>query len=239
MTRGLTFDTIFQQAPIGITISHNKEPVNYYSEDYYSVNPMFEKITNLTKKEIIELGWEKITHPDDLAEDLKYFQKLQSGEITNYSMDKRYIKQDGSSVWTNIVVAKLDLSNEYKFNYICFIQDVSKRKEIEKILEESERSKSVLLSHLPGMAYRCNYDSDWTMQYVSSGCYELTGYTPESLLYNRDLTFNDLITPEYRDSLWKEWERILAKRLPFKYEYEIETAKGEAKMGTGDGTRRL
>jgi PAS domain S-box-containing protein len=104
-------------------------------------------------------------------------------------------------------------------------------------LEESERSKYVLLTHLPGLAYRCNYDRDWTMQYVSEGCYDLTGYPPESLLYNRDLSFNELISPEYRELLWNEWKRILKERKPFKYEYEIITAAGEKKwvleMGQG------
>ena len=46
---------------------------------------------------------------------------------------------------------------------------------LKKALNESERSKSALLSHLPGLAYRCNYDRDWTMQYVSELCYSLTG----------------------------------------------------------------
>ncbi len=101
--------------------------------------------------------------------------------------------------------------------------------ELEQQLHESERSKSVLLSHLPGLAYRCNYDRDWTMQYVSAGCYDLTGYPPESLLYNRDLSYNELISPEYHDVLWNEWERVLAAGQPFKYEYEIITAAGEKK----------
>ena len=116
---------------------------------------------------------------------------------------------------------------------ICLME----RKEIEKALDESERSKSVFLSLLPGLAYRCNYDSEWTMQYVSEGCFNLTGYPPESLLYNRDLSFNELISPEYREVLSQEWERILPKREPFKYEYEIITATGEKKwvleMGQG------
>jgi predicted signal transduction protein with EAL and GGDEF domain len=57
---------------------------------------------------------------------------------------------------------------------------------------ESERSKSVLLSNLPGLAYRCNYDPDWTMQFVSAGCLELTGYLKidryfiNKLLYLKD-----------------------------------------------------
>ena len=75
------------------------------------------------------------------------------------------------------------------------------------------------------------------MQYVSAGCFALTGYPPESLLYNKDLSYNDLIAPDYRDTLWQEWKYVLAKRLPFRQEYEITTANGEKKwvfeMGEG------
>ena len=135
------------------------------------------------------------------------------------------------------VVAPFTLSDHQQYNHICLIKDITERKAIEKALHESERSKSVLLSHLPGLAYRCNYDHDWTMQYVSNGCFNLTGYPPESLLYNRDITYNEVISPEYREALWNEWERILAARQPFKYEYEITTASGERKwvleMGQG------
>ncbi len=101
-----------------------------------------------------------------------------------------------------------------------------KRKETERALAESERSKSVLLSNLQGMAYRCDYDPNWTMQFVSSGCFELTGYVPESLLQNRDVSYNDLITPKYREILWDKWKQVLEKKEPFVYEYEIITAKG-------------
>ena len=233
----IKLDAIFQQAPIGITVSHSNEPLNVNNYDLANINPQFEQIIGRTKDEIIKLGWAQITHPDDREEDLKNFIRLQSGEIKSYSMEKRYIKPDGSIIWAHIVVAALNLMNNHKFNHICLVQDITKRKEIEAALMESERSKSVLLSHLPGMAYRCNYDTEWTMQFVSAGCYGLTGYTSDNLLYNRDLTFNDLIAPEYRVSLWKEWEQILANRLPFKYEYEIITANKERKwvleMGEG------
>ena len=65
----------------------------------------------------------------------------------------------------------------------------------------------------------------------------MTGYRPESLLFNKELSFNDIIAPEYRELLWEEWKRILPTRQPFKYEYEIITANGERKwvleMGEG------
>lgn len=100
---------------------------------------------------------------------------------------------------------------------------------IEKALAESERSKNVFLSHLPGMAYRCNYDPQWTMQFVSEGCLDLTGHPSESLLYNRGISYNSLIAYEYRQQLWEEWERILAEKRLFKGEYEIITADGKRK----------
>ena len=235
--QGYTFDTIFQQAPIGIAISHNSEPFNTGMDYEVRINPVFEKITGRTKEELQKIGWAGITHPDDLPRDIENFKKLKSGEIKSYSMEKRYIKPDGSIVWVDMVVASLTISNEHKYNHICLVQDITERKTLEKELLESERSKSVLLANLPGMAYRCNYDSNWTMQFVSAGCFELTGYIPEDLINNKVLSFNDLISAEYRDMLRKEWEHILANRLPLKCEYEITTAKGERKwvMEMGQG----
>ena len=231
-----TFEMIFEQAPIGISITHIKDEAHPQGV-HTRINKRYEQITGRTKEELINMGWEKITHPDDLEEDLKNLKKLHSGEIKMYSMDKRYIKPDGSIVWVHMVVAPLTLSNGEECSHICLVQDITERKEMEKALNESERSKSVLLYHLPGLAYRCKFDRDWTMLYVSNGCYNLTGYPPESLLYNKDLSYNDIISPEYRDLLWNEWLKILPSRKTFKYEYEIITATGEKKwvLETGQG----
>ena len=98
-------------------------------------------------------------------------------------------------------------------------------------------SKAVLLAHLPGMAYRCRYDRNWTMLFVSEGCQKLTGYEAESLLYNKEITYNNLIVPEYREILWFEWKRILSLKIPFNSEYEIIDKEGKRKwvieMGQG------
>ena len=148
---------------------------------------MYEQITGRTEEELIHLGWAKITHPDDLDKDMENFRRLLSGEIKIYSLDKRYIRPDGAIVWVHLIVAPL--TNGQKYSHICLAQDITECKMIEEALNESERSKSVFLSHLPGLAYRCHYDQDWTMQYVSKGCFNLTGYSPKSLLYNSCLLY--------------------------------------------------
>lgn len=235
--QGITFDTIFKKVPVGISISHNDDKIFPETNRFFSINPAFERITGRTKEELIEKGWKGITHPEDLQEEIEKAGKLEAGEIDGYSLEKRYIRPDGSEVWVNVTVAPLYLSDDHRYNHIAIIQDITKRKGIENALTESERSKSVLLSHLPGMAYRCNNDRKWTMKFVSEGCYELTGYRAESLIDNRDLSFYDLISAEYRELLWQQWEKILSEKKNFSYEYEIVKASGERRwvleMGQG------
>jgi diguanylate cyclase (GGDEF)-like protein/PAS domain S-box-containing protein len=67
------------------------------------------------------------------------------------------------------------------------------------------------------------------MQFISEGCFELTGYKPESLLQNAELSFNDLIKPEYRELIWEKWTQTLLKKDVFRDEYPIVTASAEVK----------
>ena len=107
--------------------------------------------------------------------------------------------------------------------------DISKRKQIEGALQESERSKAVLLSNLSGLAYRCRFDRDWSMEFVSEGCFNLTGYKNEAFIHNRDLSFNDIIKPEFREHLWEVWENAVKNHLVVCEEYKIVTADNQEK----------
>lgn len=113
----------------------------------------------------------------------------------------------------------------------CHNHRLSKRysSDIEKNNVESKINYELLLSNLPGMAYRCDNDRDWTMRFVSEGCYKLTGYASEAIINNRDLTFNDIINLEYRDRVWQKWQIALFRKEFFQDEYTITTATGEIK----------
>ncbi len=104
------------------------------------------------------------------------------------------------------------------------IYDISKRKKNEKDLRENERALAALMEHLPGMAYRCLYDESWTMNFVSQGCYDLTGYFPKDLVDNGKLKFSDLIHPDDRQLGKDEIEAAISTHTPFEIEYRIITA---------------
>lgn len=236
--QGLTFNAVFYQAPIGIAISCSERSLTAGDVSFLLVNPMYEKITGRTSAELMNLGWEQITHPDDVEEEQAHFEKLRAGDIKSYALEKRYLKPDGSIVWAYIVVAPIASSQDQPLKYIRLVQDITERKETEKALAESERSKSAFLSHLPGVAYICSYDYAGTMRYISEGCHELTGYAPESFLDNKDLAFNDIITSKCRKLLWAERAKAASLKAPYRCEYELITAGGEHKwvLELGQGT---
>ncbi len=88
---------------------------------------------------------------------------------------------------------------------------------------------SAIINNLPGMAYRCLNDRNWTMEWISGGCYNLTGYKPEELLHNQITSYNDLIHPDDRDGVWNGIQEALTQKKGFELEYRIHTADGQEK----------
>lgn len=59
--QALTFDMVFDQAPIGIAISHSRDPKRS-DKNNIKINSAFEQITGRTKEELIDSGWAKISY---------------------------------------------------------------------------------------------------------------------------------------------------------------------------------
>lgn len=223
------FHSVFTQAPIGIAIVSDMKFVPSRELGVMSLNPMFKKILGRDADELTQVEWPDITYPADLQQDLELFSQFRGGEIEGYSLEKRFVLPDGSPVWTNMHISRLTSEPGLGKAHLCLLEDISSRRIVEEALREAERSKSVLLAHLPGMAYRCRDDGDWTMAFASEGCLNLTGYTPQSMTDNRDISYNDIISPEYRQIVREGWKRALDLRSNFSGEYEILTKSGERK----------
>lgn len=166
--------------------------------------------------------------PDGTKSEDKVLQMIELA-IKNGSHTFEWVhrKFDGSDLTIEITLASMYI--EQKPCLFATWRDISERKKQEFALSESERSKSVLLSNLPGMAYRCKFDKDWTMLFISDQCQSLTGYEKEKLIGNKGITFNELILPKYRDYLWKVWSESVEKKQKAEVEYQIMTADKQIK----------
>ena len=66
--------------------------------------------------------------------------------------------------------------------------------------QDMARMLKTVLASVDGMLYRRRLDTDWTMEFVSSGCVKVTGHHPGDLLFNNRIAYGDLIIAE--DRLW-------------------------------------
>jgi PAS domain S-box-containing protein len=107
--------------------------------------------------------------------------------------------------------------------------EITNRKFAEEKLIQTDLQLSNLLKNLPGMAYRCAFDEDYTMLYIGESCTRITGYRPEDFVEKKSISFNDIILTEYRESIWTDWQKVIANRQVFESEYQIKTASGEIK----------
>jgi PAS domain S-box-containing protein len=108
-------------------------------------------------------------------------------------------------------------------------EDVTERRESAEALAETQRAMSTLLSNLPGMAYRCRNDQDWTMEFVSDGCQDLVGCPPEDLLDNHKLSYASCVHPDDREHVWRTVQEALESQTPFQIFYRLATVSGQEK----------
>ncbi|MCE5215803.1 PAS domain S-box protein [bacterium] len=113
--------------------------------------------------------------------------------------------------------------------------DVTQRRQDSEALRESRRALATLMGDLPGMAYRCLNDSHWTMQFISEGCLELTGYSASDLIGNVSTSYGELIHPEDREIVWKGVQQGVTENRAFHLVYRIRTAQGQEKWVSESG----
>jgi PAS domain S-box-containing protein len=97
-----------------------------------------------------------------------------------------------------------------------------------RALRESQRALAALMSNLPGMAYRCRNDADWTMEVVSEGVQALTGHAPDALLAGA-VPYGTLIHLNDRVRVWDAVQAAVACNQPFELSYRIRAADGAEK----------
>ncbi len=91
---------------------------------------------------------------------------------------------------------------------------------------ESQRMLSTLMSHLPGIVYRCRNDGHWTMEFISDGCRGLLGRSPDDLIGNPRAGFDDHILDEDQAHVRETVQKSVEAKLPFCVTYRVQHVEG-------------
>jgi PAS domain S-box-containing protein len=163
------FRATFENAAVGI--AHLAPDLTWLR-----ANEALCRILGYQADELVSKSVEDINHPDDLPACLAHIDHIRDGKIDSFGMDKRYLRKDGSIVWTRLTVGcvrKSDGSIDY---FVCMFEDISARKHAEELL----RRQADLLDQ--------SHDAIFTWKigggiaYWSRGAEILYGYTAEEAI---------------------------------------------------------
>ena len=209
------FKGAFENSAVGMALINIE---GYFIE----VNDRLCEMFGYSSEEMKLLRFQEITHYEDLTFDLDFKEKLDTGKISNFISEKRFIHKNNSIVWAHMSVSTAkNNANEIKY-YIVQIIDITERKKIEHenklLIKENNRNRTIQLDEARNM-YRlladntvdlvCLHNLDTTFKYVSPSIQKLLDYAPEELLGKSPL---NLVHPRDLKRLQENFNRFISKK---------------------------
>lgn len=163
------------------------------------------------------------THP---LNDLLHDQTKGRAYLLDEGRDLEAHRKDGSLFPIRLAMGEVKLPNETL--YVGFITDLSHRKAIEQAVREKDQQIRSMMNNNPGVTFRCNLDSNWSMRVLSDAIEPLTGWQSEDFL-NGTVHLGQLIHPE--DALRVNYivEDAVANKSSYTVEYRITDREGQEK----------
>jgi PAS domain S-box-containing protein len=216
------FRGTFENAAVGI--SHVD-----ITGKWLRVNQRLCEILGYSEEELLSgMHFQDITYPDDLAADLESLERLVRGEIQEYQMEKRYYHKAGHIVWGQLTVALQRDERGEPLYCITVTEDITKRKQMEDALRQSEVRFRVMAETLPDILFTCQPNG--SIDYINSRFSDYTGRQPVEALGTKWTAF---VHPEDIVRYRQHWQHSLVHGLTFENEFRIRTAAGDFRWFVG------
>ncbi|MGJ4943233.1 PAS domain S-box protein [Bradyrhizobium sp. HKCCYLS1011] len=182
-------------------------------------NAEYCRIVGYTLEQLItdRIDFFEFTHPDDRERNRLQHERLLAGEIDQYQLDKRYVRQDGSVVWAHVIVNPIR-DGEGRLRWYCaVVEDITATKILEGQLAAAEK--------LAGLT---------TFNIVVETDGRSSGSPASSVPSLRDMMRR--VHPDDRDALEKVIRRAIVKRAGYTQEYRTIDDSGGFRWVRGMGT---
>lgn len=194
----------YDHAPIGISWREFDEAG---SPSVNHVNSRFCEIVGLTAAEAADMhNIIRVTHPDDRVEQQRLTAELYDGTRNLFSMEKRYLRPDGNTVWANLTVVVLRNDDGRVTHHFGMLQDITERKRAIHELESKEERWRTYLNTASEILQTVTPEG--RIKWVSSAITAKLGYGPDELLGRR---YQELVHPEDAEAWQAFFHRTLAQ----------------------------
>ncbi|MCX6086052.1 MAG: PAS domain S-box protein, partial [Caldiserica bacterium] len=125
------FRALFEQAAIGVA------KVETATGRFVLINQRYADVVGYSREELLALDFQTITFPDDRLNDAHNMNLLVSGQVREFTTEKRYRRKDGTQVWADLTVSALWNPGEEPTYDMAMIEDITERKRAEEALTSS------------------------------------------------------------------------------------------------------
>jgi len=149
----LKFKELFEQSGVGIA------QVQISTGRLIKVNKKFADMLGYTIEEMMHLTFLDFTHPDDIEESLLNKDKLINKKSEEFSIDKRYIRKDGTIIWVRLTSTTMwEVGEDNRF-HISIVQDITDIKKVERLLKEDNYRFHTAMNAIDSVIYVADLDN--------------------------------------------------------------------------------
>jgi PAS domain S-box-containing protein len=122
---------LLDHAPVGVAHSSLEGKFEY-------VNRAFCKLVGYSAAELYAMRWQDLTHPEDVALDQQRADQVVAGRVDDYTVEKRYIRKDGTIVWVNLFGNVVVDDQGQAVQAVAIVIDITQQIDSQRLLRESE-----------------------------------------------------------------------------------------------------
>lgn len=205
----------FKNASVGILLSKPDGTL-------ISSNSAFSRITGYSAEQLAGMNFKDITHPDDLKNNIKLYQRLLTSKIPDFIFEKRYFHADGHVIWVRNSTALVNDAYGKPAYTISITEDITEQKNSQIRLKESEERFRFLADAIPHKLWTSAPDGRAT--YYNQGWYEYLGGADVEEL--RLLVWSAL-HPEDRALAEKAWPEAIRAGKDVAFEQRLRRCDGQ------------
>lgn len=229
------FRAMFETASIGMSLADPQ------TGQWLRVNQALCEITGYTAEEMLQLRISQLTHPEDRDKDWEAYQRVVRGEASDYHIEKRYMRKNGSLVWVNVNMTVIRDAAGTPTRAMATIEDITERKWAEDSLRRSEMEQRQLAKQLETERERLvtaqavakigSWDTDLVTLGVvwSEETYRIFGTERATFTPSHD-TFLELVHPEDRAMVEKTFVRSATQPGVHRIEHRVQMPDGRVKV---------
>lgn len=187
------FRAFFEMASVGVA------EVEAFSGRYLRVNRCYCDIVGYPEEELLQRSFADITHPEDLDLDRREGDKLLAGVCREFTIEKRYRRKSGSTIWVYLTVSPLWPEGGVPTTTLAVIRDITQRKVAEERLVFAAK---VFANSIEGIVVT---DREGVILQVNPAFSDITGYPAEEAIgKNPRILKSDKHPPQFYEDMWQQ-----------------------------------